>query len=140
MTGGANADLDSKNRYGAVAHGGTRGGLLRLRNGWGPDHHGRVPIKRRLAEHLFLRSCWCPNRRERRTNGRRWQVACTGTVVSETGSAQETVKAYPFIGFGLERFYPAALGCQRWSPGPQCFRAEGPCLRAAFRILQTTGN
>ena len=57
-----------------------------------------------------------------------------------TGSAQETVKACPFIGFGLERFCPGALGCQRWSPGPQCFRAEGPCLRAAFQILQTTGN
>jgi len=56
------------------------------------------------------------------------------------GSAQETVKACPFIGFGLERFCPGALGCQRWSPGPQCFRAEGPCLMAAFRILQTTGN
>src|ERR1035437_6713500 len=56
------------------------------------------------------------------------------------GSAQETVKACPFIGFGLERFCPGALGCQRWSSGPQCFRAEGPCLMAAFRILQTTGN
>src|SRR5665811_1527405 len=41
------------------------------------------------------------------------------------GSAQETVKACPFIGFGLERFCPGALGCQRWSSGPQCFRAEG---------------
>ena len=56
------------------------------------------------------------------------------------GSAQETVKACPFIGFGLKRFCPGALGCQRWSSGPQCFRAEGPCLMAAFRILQTTGN
>src|ERR1035437_940300 len=57
-----------------------------------------------------------------------------------SGSEQETVRACPFIVFGLERFCPGALGCQRWSSGPQCFRAEGPCLRAAFRILQTTGN
>src|ERR1035437_5268918 len=57
-----------------------------------------------------------------------------------SGSEQETVKACPFIGFGLERFCPGALGCQRWSSGPQCFRAEGPCLMAPFRILETTGN
>src|ERR1019366_2074982 len=63
-----------------------------------------------------------------------------GSQTAILGSAQETVKACPFIGFGLERFCPGALGCQRWSPGPQCFRAEGPCLMAAFRILQTTGN
>src|ERR1019366_7195396 len=61
----------------------------------------------------------------------------------KVGSAQETVKACPFIGFGLERFCPGALGCQRWSDGPQCFRAEGPCLMAAFRntvgVLDHTG-
>src|ERR1035437_5659571 len=71
-------------------------------------------------------------------NGARIQQNLTSVL--KTGSAQETVKACPFIGFGLERFCPGALGCQRWSPGPQCFRAEGPCLMAAFRILQTTGN
>src|SRR5450759_5431088 len=64
---------------------------------------------------------------------------CNHREQSVFGSAQETVKAYPFIGFGLERFYPGALGCQRWSPGPQCFRADGPCLMAAFRILQHRG-
>ena len=70
----------------------------------------------------------------------RFEPNVTRIVVSKSGSEQETVKACPFIGFGLERFCPGALGCQRWSSGPQCFRAEGPCLMAAFRILQTTGN
>src|SRR5450759_219856 len=32
-----------------------------------------------------------------------------GRISIISGSEQETVKAYPFIGFGLERFYPAAL-------------------------------
>src|ERR1035437_2034087 len=70
-----------------------------------------------------------------------WENICKArSMDGKRGSAQETVKAYPFIGFGLERFCPGALGCQRWSSGPHCFRAEGPCLMAAFRILQTTGN